>query len=64
MNDFYKNRASGFAPFTSLFNVTGQPAISLPVHETAAGLPVGVQFAGRFGDELTLLRLAYCWERR
>ena len=64
VNDFYKNRAMGFAPFTSLFNVTGQPAISLPVHQTAAGLPVGVQIAGRFGDELTLLKLAYGWESR
>jgi amidase len=47
-----------YVPFTPLFNSTGQPAISLPLHWSATGLPVGVQFAGRFGDESTLLRLA------
>lgn len=62
VNDFYKDRAFGFAPFTSVFNVTGQPAISLPMYRTMAGLPIGVQFASRFGDELTLLQLAYQWE--
>jgi amidase len=45
-------------PNTQLFNITGQPAISLPVHRTAEGLPVGVQLAARFGDEATLLRVA------
>jgi amidase/6-aminohexanoate-cyclic-dimer hydrolase len=44
--------------FTSLFNSAGNPAISLPLHWSAAGLPIGVQFAGRFGDEATLFRLA------
>jgi amidase len=48
----------GFAMFTGLFNVTGQPAISLPLYESDAGLPIGLHFAGRFGDESTLLRLA------
>jgi amidase len=47
-----------YVPFTPLFNLTGQPAISLPLHFSAGELPVGVQFAGRFGDEATLLRLA------
>jgi len=47
-----------YVPFTPLFNVTGQPAISLPLHWSTDGLPVGVQIAGRFGDEATLLRLA------
>ena len=47
-----------YVPFTPLFNTTGQPAISLPLHWSAAGLPVGVQFVGQFGDEAGLLRLA------
>ena len=47
-----------YCPFTLLFNTTGQPAISLPLHWTADGLPVGVQFAARLGEEATLLRLA------
>ena len=47
-----------YVPFTPLFNTTGQPAISLPLHWSADGLPVGVQFVGHFGDEAGLLRLA------
>jgi amidase len=47
-----------YCPFTPLFNSTGQPAVSLPLHWSAGGLPVGVQFAGRFGDEATLIRVA------
>src|SRR5215470_17584168 len=47
-----------YVPFTPMQNATGQPAISLPLHWTADGLPVGVMFTGRFGDEATLLRLA------
>jgi amidase len=47
-----------YATYTPIFNSTGQPAISLPLHWTADGLPVGVQLAGRFGDEGLLFRLA------
>ena len=47
-----------FIPYTPLFNVTGQPAMSVPVHWNGAGLPVGMQFVARFGDEATLFRLA------
>jgi amidase len=45
-------------PNTQLFNQTGQPAMSVPLYWNAAGLPIGVQFAARFGDEATLFRLA------
>jgi amidase len=51
-------RAASYVPFTPAFNVTGQPAVSLPLHWNEAGLPIGVQFAGRFGDEETLLSLS------
>jgi amidase len=51
-------RAATYTPFTPPFNVTGQPGISLPLHSSAGGLPIGVQFVGRFGDEETLLSLA------
>ncbi len=47
-----------FLPFTPFANMTGQPAISLPLFWNQDGLPVGVQFAGRFGDEPTLFQLA------
>lgn len=46
------------APHTALFNQTGGAAMSIPFHQTEAGLPVGVQFAGRIGDEPKLIRLA------
>lgn len=44
--------------FTMLFNETGQPAASVPLHWTPDGLPVGVQLVGRFADEATILRVA------
>jgi Asp-tRNA(Asn)/Glu-tRNA(Gln) amidotransferase A subunit family amidase len=44
--------------FTALFNSAGNPAMSVPLHWTPGGLPIGVQFAARFGDEATLFRLA------
>jgi len=47
-----------FIPWTPVFNVTGQPAMSVPLHWTDDGLPVGMHFVGRFGDEATLFRLA------
>jgi Asp-tRNA(Asn)/Glu-tRNA(Gln) amidotransferase A subunit family amidase len=43
--------------FTSLFNSTGNPAMTVPLAMSGSGLPIGVQFAGRFGDEATLFRL-------
>jgi len=41
-----------------LFNVTGQPAMSVPLAWSSGGLPIGIHFAGKFGDEATLFRLA------
>jgi amidase len=51
-------RAGDFSAMTSIYNVTGQPAISLPTGRDAAGAPVGTQLAARFGDEALLLRVA------
>jgi amidase len=48
---------------TMAANLTGAPAMSVPMHRTPDDLPVGVQFLGRFGDEVTLLRLAAQLER-
>jgi amidase len=45
-------------PNTQIFNQTGQPAISLPLHMSPQGLPIGVQLSAAFGDEATLLRLS------
>lgn len=50
-------------PNTMLFNITGQPAMSVPLAWSAAGLPLGVQFVGRFGDDAGLLSLAGVLER-
>ena len=47
-----------FVPCTAIANWTGQPAMSVPLHQTSQGLPIGVQFLGRFGAEGTLFRLA------
>ncbi len=48
----------GWVPYTQLANLTGRPAISVPLHWTRAGLPLGVQFVGRLGADGDLLRLA------
>ncbi len=56
-------RLTNYASFTPLANVTGAPAISLPVSQTADGLPVAVQFSANHGAERTLLELAYEIER-
>jgi amidase len=52
-----------YAPYTGLFNVTGQPAVSLPLAQSSAGLPIGVQFAAPLGEDARLLMLAGWLER-
>ncbi|MCC6929831.1 MAG: amidase [Gemmatimonadaceae bacterium] len=52
-----------FIPYPPLFNVTGQPAMSVPLWWNGEGLPIGVQLAGRFGDDATLFRVAGQLER-
>ena len=51
-------RSFEFVPFTPVCNVTGQPAMSVPLYWNKENLPVGVHFIGRYGDEATLFRLA------
>jgi amidase len=51
-------RQKRFAPFAAVYNVTGQPAVNVPLHWTAEGLPIGVMLAGRMGDEGTLISLS------
>ena len=55
--------AFDFTPWTPVFNISGQPAASIPLHWNADGLPIGVHFVARVGDEATLLRLASQIER-
>ena len=52
-----------FTHWPAIQNVSGQPSIALPVHVTDAGLPLGIQAAGRPGDEETLLSLAAQMEK-
>ncbi len=51
-------RAAAFAPFCAGFNITGQPAISLPLGTSDSGLPIGVQLAARYAAEDVLIRIA------
>lgn len=51
-------RQKAFTPFAAVYNVSGQPAVSVPLHWNADGLPVGVMLAGRMGEEATLIELA------
>jgi Asp-tRNA(Asn)/Glu-tRNA(Gln) amidotransferase A subunit family amidase len=56
--DEYWRRVFTFSPFTVWFNLTGQPAMMLPLGRSAEGLPIAVQLVARHGDEATLFRLA------
>ncbi len=53
----------GYAPYTEIFNATGQPAISLPLAMSSAGLPIGIQFAAPLGRDASLLTLSAWLER-
>ena len=55
--DEYWRRVFAFSPFTVWFNLSGQPALMLPLGQNAGGLPLAVQLVGRYGDEATLFRL-------
>jgi amidase len=58
------NAASyGYAPYTEIFNATGQPAVSLPLAMSRAGLPIGVQIAAPLGEDTRLLSIAGWLER-
>jgi len=56
--DSLANEVFRFMPYTPPFNVTGQPAMSVPLYWSDEGLPIGLQFVGRYADEATLFRLA------
>jgi amidase len=51
-------RQKRFTPWTAIYNVSGLPAVSVPLHWSAEGLPIGVMLAGRMGDEGTLISLS------
>jgi amidase len=55
---FADPRIAAFAHYNPLYNLSGQPAISLPLHSSKTGLPIGMTFGARYGDEATLLQLA------
>ncbi|MBV9206410.1 MAG: amidase [Actinobacteria bacterium] len=52
------DRQKRFTPFAAVYNMSGQPAVNLPLHWNAGGLPIGVMLAGRMGDEATLISLS------
>jgi len=54
----FGRRSEAYISITPVHNATGTPAMSVPLAWSAAGLPIGVHFAGRYGDDAGLLRLA------
>lgn len=70
--DVARERLTQYAAFTPVQNITGAPAITLPLGQSSTGLPIGMQFAATTGEEPLLLQLAYqleqshgwkhCWE--
>jgi amidase len=51
-------RQKRFAPYAAMYNVSGQPAVNVPLHWNADGLPIGVMLAGRIAEETTLISLS------
>src|SRR5215467_4028387 len=51
-------RQKRFAPYTAMYNLSGQPSVNLPLYWNSGGLPIGVMLAGRLGDEATLISLS------
>ena len=56
-------QGSSFAPMTTIFNISGQPAASVPTYWNDNNIPIGVQIVGKFGDETTLFQLAHQMEK-
>jgi len=56
--DIFFERLMDYIPITPIFNATGNPAITLPLHWSRQGLPIGIHFGARYGEESLLLRLA------
>jgi amidase len=56
--EWWRQMMHDYSQFTPLFNTTGQPAVTLPLWQSKAGLPIGMQFVGRLADEETLYSLA------
>lgn len=54
----YMDADAAYYQFVGVFNVTGHLSVSLPLAQSASGLPIGAQIVGRFGDEATLVRVA------
>ncbi len=59
----YREAVAAYSPFTALYNMTGQPAMNVPLHWNSQGLPIGTMFAARYGEEHTLFSLAGQLER-
>ncbi len=60
--ELFLERLFTIAPFTAPFNVSGQPALNMPLHQSNNGMPIGVQLVGRFAEDAELLQLAQSLE--